>query len=103
MVRPVYSNHELEEGALENKRNSGSNSRGCTVARPSPRDRYYYHQLYLVRTRDKVRCIHTINMNWTKHKLSECTRDVRQLGSNAVHALSCDQSLFMIDHVSTEV
>ena len=47
--------------------------------------------------------IHTINMNWTKHKLSECTHDVRQLGSNAVHALSCDQSLFMIDHVSTEV
>ena len=41
-------------------------------------------------------------MNWTKHKLSECTRDVRLPGSNAVHALSCDQSLFMIDHVSTE-
>ena len=57
----------------------------------------------MVRTRDKVRRIHTINMNWTKHKLSECTRDVRQLGSNAVHALSRDQSLFMIDHVSTEV
>ena len=56
----------------------------------------------MVHPREKVRRIHTINMNWTKHKLSECTRDVRQLGSNAVHALSCDQSLFMIDHVSTE-
>ena len=28
--RPLYLNHELKEGALENKRNeSGSNSRGC--------------------------------------------------------------------------
>ena len=56
----------------------------------------------MVHTRDTVRCIHTINMNWTKHKLSECIHDVKLPGSNATDALSCDQSLFMIDHVSTE-
>ena len=31
----------------------------------------------MVHTRDKVRRIHTINMNWPKHELSEYTRDVR--------------------------
>ena len=55
----------------------------------------------MVHTREKVRRIHTINMNWPEHELSEYTHDVIQLGSNAVHALSCDQSLFMIDHVRT--
>ena len=39
----------------------------------------------MVRTRDKVRRIHTINMNWAKHELSECIHDV-----------------LMINHVSTE-
>ena len=55
------------------------------TACPSPTD--WYHQSSLVRTRDKVRRIHTINMHWTKYVLSEYTRDVRQPGSNAVHAL----------------
>ena len=55
------------------------------IARPSPRDRY--HRSSLVRTRDKVIRIHTINMNWPKHELSEYIHDVRLPGSNAIHAL----------------
>ena len=49
-----------------------------------------------------MRRIHTINMNWAKHELSECIHDVRLPGSNATHALSSEQSLYIINHVSTE-
>ena len=48
---------------------------GWRQARPNPTN--WYHQLSLVRTGDKVRRIHTINMNWPKHELSEYTHDVR--------------------------
>ena len=60
---------------MENKNNRRRTAVGVSAAQ---RNRSaLHHRSSMVHTRDKVCHIHTINMNWPKHELSEYTHGVR--------------------------
>ena len=72
---PLYLEKQKEQ-LLENKNNRRRTAVGVSTAKPN-RSGMVSSRSSMVCTRDKVRCIHTINMNWPKHELSEYTHDVR--------------------------
>ena len=73
---PLYLEKQKEQ-LLENKNNRRRTAVGVSTAKPNNRSGMVSSRSSMVCTRDKVRCIHTINMNWPKHELSEYTHDVR--------------------------